>query len=108
MAEGEIWHVTNESVQAAKREGLITAMDEGVVAVLLQMAERLDHEDWPVIDGKLDNVTQPTYLRACEALGLTPSGRKALDAKKEAGQGGKLAQLRAVQGGGTKTARKRA
>jgi hypothetical protein len=106
--QGEIWHVTNESVQAAKREGIITAMDEGAVAVLMMMAERLDDPDWPVIDNRFDNVTQSVYLKACDQLGLTPSGRKVLDARKEADKGGKLAQLRAVQGGAKTSARKRA
>jgi hypothetical protein len=75
-------------------------MDEGAVAVLRKLAETLDHPDFPVIDGKFDNVTQSVYLRYCEQLGLTPAGRKALGEKKEQG-GGKLAQLRSVQGGNT-------
>lgn len=94
----DIWTTTNDSVQAAKQAGQITDADEGAVAVLLQMAERLDDPDYPVIDGRFDNVTQALYLKYCEQLGLTPAGRKALDSKKEAG-GGKLAQLRAIQGG---------
>jgi hypothetical protein len=78
-------------------------MDEGAVQVLLIYAERLDNPEWPV-----DNVTQAGYLKACEQLGLTPSGRKALDARKEADKGGKLAQLRAVQSPAKAPARKRA
>jgi hypothetical protein len=85
-------------VQAAKRAGTITAADEGAVAVLLQMAERLDDPDFPVIDGRFDNVTQALYFKACEQLGLTPAGRSRLSEKKETG-GGKLAQLRSIQGG---------
>jgi hypothetical protein len=94
----DIWETTNESVQAAKRAGTITAADEGAVAVLLQMAERLDDPDFPVIDGRFDNVTQALYFKACEQLGLTPAGRSRLSEKKETG-GGKLAQLRSIQGG---------
>lgn len=97
----DIWETTNEAVQAAKRAGQLTDMDEGAVAVLLQMAERLDDPDFPVIDGRFDNVTQTLYFRACEQLGLTPFGRSRLADKKEAGSG-KLAQLRSIEGGRAK------
>jgi hypothetical protein len=97
----DIWETTNESVQAAKREGLLTDKDEGAVAVLLQLAERLDDPDFPVIDGRFDNVTQSIYFRACEQLGLTPAGRSRLADKKESGNG-KLAQLRSIEGGRSK------
>lgn len=94
----DIWKTTNESVQAAKAAGLITAMDEGAVMVLLQMAQRLDDAEFPVFDGKFDNVTQGLYFKACEQLGLTPAGRSRLTENREKG-GGKLAQLRGIQGG---------
>jgi hypothetical protein len=94
----DVWTTTNEAIQAGKRAGQLTDMDEGACSVLLQLAERLDDPDFPVIDGKFDNVTQALYFKACEQLGLTPAGRSRLAEKKETG-GGKLAQLRAVQGG---------
>ncbi|MDM4761894.1 hypothetical protein QT381_02605 [Galbitalea sp. SE-J8] len=40
-----------------------------------------------------DNVTLAIFFKACDQLGLTPSGRKAIDLK-EAKAGGKLANLR--------------
>jgi hypothetical protein len=96
----DIWKITNDSIQAAKSAGIITDMDEGAVAVLLQMAQRLDDVEYPIIDGKFDNVTQSLYFKACEQLGLTPAGRNRLEEKKGA-SGGKLAQLRSLQGGAT-------
>lgn len=92
-----VWHATNDAVDAARDAGQITAMDEGLVEVVLRMAERLDHPDFPVIDGRLDNVTEPTYLRACEALGLSPASRAKLGPRKGAGTGGKLAGIRSVE-----------
>lgn len=94
----DVWATTNEAVQAAKRAGVITEMDEGAVSALLQLAERLDDPEYPNIDGRFDNVSAALYFKACEQLGLTPSGRSRLAEKKETG-GGKLAQLRSVQGG---------
>jgi hypothetical protein len=50
--------------------------------------------------GKFDNVTIPTYLKFCESLGLTPGGRGEEFEKPKGASGGKLAQLRAIHGGG--------
>jgi hypothetical protein len=94
----DVWTTTNEAIQAGKSAGVITAMDEGACVVLLQMAERLDDPDYPVIDGRFDNVTQALYFKACEQLGLTPAGRTRLAEKKDTG-GGKLGELRALNGG---------
>jgi len=106
---GEIWKTTADAIQAGKAAGVIGPLDEGAVVVLLQMAQRLDDVEFPVIDGKFDNVTQGLYLKYCESLGLTPAGRNRLEEKKDAG-GGKLAQLRGIQGGtaGKTAGRKRA
>jgi hypothetical protein len=89
---------TDAAIKAATH---LTAMDSGAVAMLRELARVAD----VVIAtggineaGKFDNVTVPTYLKACDALGLTPAGRVRLDEKKES-VGGKLAQLRAVNGG---------
>jgi hypothetical protein len=79
----------------------LTPQDAGAVAVLLGLAESVDYlltHEGLTPSGKLDNVSVPTYLRYCESLGLTPAGRVKLSEKKEPGGGGKLAQLRAVEG----------
>lgn len=94
----QVWETTNEAVQAGKRAGVLTEMDEGAIEALLQLAERLDDPDYPNIDGKFDNVTAALYFKACDSLGLTPAGRAKLQEKKEKA-GGKLAQLRAIEGG---------
>lgn len=94
----DVWETTNEAIQAGKRAGVITDLDEGACSALLQLAERLDDPDYPNIDGRFDNVTAALYFKACDQLGLTPAGRSRLAEKKETG-GGKLAQLRALEGG---------
>lgn len=87
----------------------LTRQDDGTVEALRVLARKIDEEEfrWEYIrqwneERKLkppphDNVSLPTYLRYCEALGLTPAGRAKLKPSKGA-QGGKLAQLRAVGG----------
>lgn len=80
-------------------------MDAGAVAVLRELASTIDAmAERPAVDadGKalpLDNVSIPTYLRYCESLGLTPAGRVKLAEQKGSGGGGKLAQLRKIEGG---------
>lgn len=67
-------------------------MDDGVVATLRCLAQSVDSLD----ERPTDNVTFPTYLKFCDALGLTPAGRLKLGDVKES-TGGKLARLRAVE-----------
>jgi len=77
----------------------LTDADAGAIAALRMLADRVDiltANDW-IVEGKLDNVSVPTFLRYCESLGLTPVARKNLETKKES-VGGKLAQLRSVAG----------
>jgi hypothetical protein len=81
---------TQESVEAADH---LTAMDQGAVKALLTLAEAIDEGPG---EGKIDNVSLPTYLKFCSELGLTPAGREKLQPKaKEAG--GKLGQLRSLR-----------
>lgn len=97
-----VFAATEASIAAATHLG---PMDAGSVEVLRSLARTID----AINDGahaadengkprSLDNVTVPTYLKACDALGLTPAGRVRLEEKKEPA-GGKLAQLRSVNGG---------
>lgn len=97
---------------ALSAAGHLTDADDGAVQALRVLAQKIDSDDAlraAYLDDsadrglerkplQLDNVSIPTYLKFCESLGLTPAGRKRLDEKKEP-QGGKLAQLRAVNGG---------
>ncbi|MEE6280158.1 terminase small subunit [Georgenia sp. MJ170] len=88
-----VWDETDEAIGVARDAGTITDADGGAVAMLLRLAERMDDPDFPVIDGRFDNVTESLYLKACDALGLTPAGREKLGVRK-GGEGGKLAELR--------------
>jgi hypothetical protein len=82
----------------------LTEADAGAVAVLRELAKEIDSRD-ELRDLALryagehnqkppgiDNVTVPTYLKFCDALGLTPAGRKSLELKEDTR--GKLAAVR--------------
>lgn len=91
------WSVAGETDRSLAAAGHLTDADAGAVAVLRGLAAAvdwlLDHEGLTA-SGKLDNVSVPTYLRYCDALGLTPAGRLKLGEKPEE-SGGVLAELQA-------------
>lgn len=72
----------------------LTEADESTVALLLRLAERLDHPDFPVIDDRFDNVSESLFLKTSAALGLTPEMRAAWEKKEKKAGGGKLETLR--------------
>ena len=104
---GDLADATEASIQAA---GHLTPADDAAVEALRVLARKIDDDEerWEILRDwnerqqlrppSQDNVSLPTYLRYCEALGMTPSGRAKLKAPKGA-EGGKLAKLRAVSGG---------
>lgn len=91
---GEIEEATEKALGAAIH---LTDMDQGAVEVLRRMARLIDSQSESGLtpDGKLDNVTIPTYLKYCDALGMTPAGRLKLGSAKGAPDG-KLTGLRSV------------
>lgn len=89
------------SLEAARHR--LTAEDAAAVEVLRRLAFMVDAMSvdgagiYP--DGRpkpLDNVTIPTFLRYCDALGLTPMARERTEKKEKSG-GGKLANLQQVR-----------
>lgn len=96
----------DESVVDAVETALAAAthladVDAGAVAVLRSLARTIDamsdDTDMSAETRKsLDNVSIPTFLKYCDALGLTPAGRTKFEEDKKPAQG-KLAQLKAVQ-----------
>jgi hypothetical protein len=101
---GPVAEATETSIQAATH---LTAVDRGAVEALRTLAVAIDAlaaTGGVREDGKLDNVSVPTYLKFCESLGLTPVGRSRLPEKKAEAPVGKLALLRGEAAGKRKTA----
>ncbi len=88
---GELHAATLRSIDSCEH---LTDEDSGAIAVLLSLALKIDCQaDYfealaadAVETGRrppsMDNVSIPTYLKYCESLGLTPSGRERLKPKK--------------------------
>ena len=102
-----VYDETVDAVDSARASGLLEASDDGAVAALLHIAEQIDNQiDGLTLSGKLDNVSIPTFLKYCEALGLTPLSRQKIRAamleNDKAGgtvSTGKLAKFQAITGG---------
>jgi hypothetical protein len=108
---GDVRDATEAALEAAAH---LTDMDKGAIEALRSLADKIDAwdtiVDWANADaegmeGKRpavpanDNVSIPTYLKFCESLGLTPTGRTRAQIEKGKGEGGgKLGKLRAVHG----------
>jgi|GEM_PF-3268627 len=93
--EGNIYGQTLQAVESARH---LTPMDDGTVAVLLDLARVIDGMPERDRDAPMDNVTKPTYLKYATELGLTPLSRLKLG-KSEDRSGSKLAELRSIRGG---------
>lgn len=101
---GSVAEATEASIKAATH---LVELDRGAVEALRTLAEAIDvlaANGGLREDGKLDNVSIPTYLKFCESLGLTPAGRARLPEKKPEAPGGKLALLRGQVQANRKTA----
>lgn len=110
----ELIDATETAIAAAAH---LTDMDEGAVEALRALARKIDAWDqiveWALDDARQaegkrpsvpqnDNVSISAYLKACDQLGLSPVGRKALEIDKGGESGGsKLGKLRGVHGGKT-------
>lgn len=103
----------DETVAAVKAATHLTPMDSGAVEAMYALARKIDAWDviveWALDDAaeregsrpavpQNDNVSLSAYLKYCDQLGLSPAGRKALGAKKEAASA-KAAKLTALRGG---------
>lgn len=86
---------TNAAVASASH---LTDMDVGAVEALRLLAAKIDNDEalraayldrGSDVEGErkplqLDNVSIPTYLKFCDALGLTPAGRVKLEGRAAA------------------------
>ena len=109
---GDVRDATELALKAADH---LTAMDKGAIEALRSLADKIDawdqivdwaNDDAAGVDGKRptvpanDNVSIPTYLKFCESLGLTPTGRTRaqIERGKSDGGGNALGRLRSVHG----------
>lgn len=89
VGRSSVYEMTKEALASAD---WLTKADHGTIRVLLQVATVLDDPDFPIVDGRFDNVSQSTYLKYCQELGLTVAARAVKEEKRDAKES-KLEQL---------------
>lgn len=63
----------NASVAAAIADGTLDPAKNGaVIDAASKVAALFDEPDWPIVRGKLDNVSPSVFLKYCDALGIVP------------------------------------
>lgn len=101
---GVVLAETDKSIAAAIKDKTIDpAISAGPIAALRELAARIDGLDLDEYEARgievtsemltaaiKDNVSLPTYLKACEALRLTPASRANLQEAKGGGALGKI------------------
>lgn len=61
----------NDSIKAAEKAGRIDKKTQGaLIAAARKVAAMMDDPDWPIVRGKIDNVSPSVFLKYCEALKL--------------------------------------
>ena len=69
----------NTSVQSAIKSGYISEKDQGaIIEAARKVAVVMDEPEWPIVRGKIDNVSPSVFLKYCDALGICPN----VDVKK--------------------------
>ena len=68
----------DESVAEAVKSGRLDMAAHGAaIEAARKVAAIFDEPEWPIVKGKLDNVSPSVFLKYCDALGLTPSEQPA-------------------------------
>ena len=69
----QVMDAFERSVAAAIADGSLDAEKCGaLIEAARKVATMLDDPDWPIVRGKLDNVSPSVFLKYCDALGITP------------------------------------
>ena len=77
------------SVEAAISDGSLDEVKQGaMIEAARKVAAVFDEPEWPIVRGKLDNVSPSVFLKYCDALGLAPDAQHI-----EKKQQGKLAVM---------------
>ena len=62
----------NQAIREAVKEGKIDRKKHGpIIEAARKVAKVMDDPDWPIVEGRIDNVSPSIFLKYCEALGLT-------------------------------------
>ena len=73
----------DESVDLAIKNGDIDAVKQGaIIEAARKVATVMDEDEWPIVRGKIDNVSPSVFLKYCDKLGLAPDIKIEKDTRK--------------------------
>ena len=68
----------NTAIREGIENGTIDKKKHGpVIEAAKKVSSVMDQEGWPIVNGKIDNVSPSVFLKYCEALGII-TGKKEL------------------------------
>lgn len=63
----------DESIDIAVKSGTLDVDRHAApIAAARKLAGMMDSPNWPMVNGKLDNVSPGVFLKYCDALGIVP------------------------------------
>lgn len=84
MGKSTVLTKFNSAVNEAVKDGRLDRKKHGaIIEAAKKMAATMSRDDWPIIDGKFDNVTPSTFMKYCEVLHLTPDTASAVTSKED-------------------------
>lgn len=64
----------DKNIDAAIKRGSLNRAENGaMIEVARKLAELIDTPEWPMVNGKIDNVSPAVFLKYCDALGIMPN-----------------------------------
>jgi len=81
-SNGTVYRALNRSIDHAVKAGRVDPdAQAAIIAAARKVARVMDAPGWPLVEGgRFDNVSPSTFLKYCDALGLSP------DLGKESGK----------------------
>lgn len=66
----------NVSIDLAIKDGRLDVNKHGaVIEAARKVAAIMDDDEWPMVRGKIDNVSPSVFLKYCDSLGILPDGK---------------------------------
>lgn len=77
----------NTSIDCAISDGSLDVDKHGaIIEAARKVAAVMDEPEWPIVRGKIDNVSPSVFLKYCDALGVLPNVDVKQDKPKQKGK----------------------
>ena len=78
-----VLNALDASIAFAIEQGDLNETEHGpIIEAARKVALVMDEPEWPIVRGKIDNVSPSVFLKYCDALGICPDAEIKKPAKK--------------------------